>query len=109
MTEREDVQVIGSMIERIADREALIEINRLCIKRIREVDYKLGLVQAATWTVGDRAAWENRQGRRVTGRVFRVNAKTLGIYEDGSNTRWRVAYNLVERLSGVQSARPAEA
>ena len=98
MAEREDVQVIQSMMERIEDREVLLEINRLCIKRIRDIDYKVGLQHAATWNVGDRASWESRGGRRVTGSVFRVNAKTLGIYEDGCNTRWRVAYNLVQRL-----------
>jgi putative ribosome biogenesis GTPase RsgA len=48
--------------------------------------------------VGDIVGFEGRRGQRVSGKVVKVNQKTLVVLDSKTQTRWKVSGTLVSKL-----------
>ena len=60
--------------------------------------------------VGDLLGFRDKHGKEHTGRVVRLNPKsvTLDVQEEGRELKWRVSYTLLYRILDGQASRPTE-
>ena len=54
--------------------------------------------------IGDIVSFESRRGQTVTGKVTKVNPKTIVIQDSKTRTQWRVTSSLVTKLGIGEAA-----
>ena len=79
--------------------EELQEINKDVVRRIRALSKRRGLEEALKYEIGDTVSFRDKRGNLLTGRVERVNPKTLTIMVDGpvGERKWRVGYSFITK------------
>lgn len=72
--------------------EALRELNHYVVGLMRETDRRAGQRALSDFHVGE-TVWffSEKRGRAITGRVVRINPKSVGL--DVNGTRWRVHWS----------------
>lgn len=74
------------------------ELNQV-VEAIKLKRTHLAKSVARSVRVGDVVSFDGRGGQTVTGKVIKVNRKTLVVQDSASHTRWRVTASLVTPLS----------
>lgn len=70
------------------------EINQL-VEAVKLRRTQLARSTARSLMVGDIVSFEGRRGATVTGRVTKINRKTVLVKDSASNTVWRVTASLL--------------
>ena len=73
-----------------ASADELIILNRT----IREVFEQPRRV----FSIGDKVKFTSRQGLIITGKVIKVNSKTVKVLSDNTNVIWNVSASLLEKV-----------
>jgi len=71
------------------------QLNQV-IEAIKFQRNRVARTTARQINVGDRVQFKGRRGATVTGKVTKVNQKTLGVKCDKTGTAWRVTASLVK-------------
>ena len=74
------------------------EINQL-VEAVKLRRTQLARSTARSLMVGDVVSFEGRGGATVTGRVTKINRKTVLVKDSASNTVWRVTASLLTPLA----------
>lgn len=74
------------------------ELNSL-VREIKDRRTLLAKNTARGLRVGDIVSFEPRNDNTVTGRVTKINRKTVIVKDSNSNTNWKVTASLLTRLS----------
>lgn len=74
------------------------ELNSL-VREIKDRRTLLAKNTARGLRVGDIVSFDPRNDNTVTGRVTKINRKTVIVKDSNSNTNWKVTANLLTRLS----------
>lgn len=74
------------------------ELNSL-VREIKDRRTLLAKSTARGLRVGDVVSFDPRNDNTVTGRVTKINRKTVIVKDSNSNTNWKVTANLLTRLS----------
>ena len=74
------------------------EINQV-VEAIKLQRTYLARTTARSLMVGDIVSFEGRGGATVTGRVQKINRKTVLVKDSASNTVWRVTASLLTPLA----------
>ena len=74
------------------------ELNRV-IAAVKLQQTYLARQASRTLMVGDVVSFEERKGATVTGRVLKVNTKTVLVKETGTGIQWKVTASLLTPLS----------
>ena len=74
------------------------ELNQI-IEAVKLQRTYLAKSTARSLMVGDIVSFEGRGGRTVTGRVNKINRKTVLVKDSASNTVWRVTASLLTPMS----------
>ena len=92
------------MIKKIIDDVHKLEFEDLneVIRAVNDRRNFLNSDSLGEFRVGDKVSWISGRGidkREVTGEVYKINTKSLGIIEEGRNWhRWRVSPSLVTKI-----------
>lgn len=92
------------MIKKIIDDVHKLEFEDLneVIRAVNDRRNFLNSDSLGEFRVGDKVSWISGRGidkREVTGEVYKINTKSLGIKEEGRNWhRWRVSPSLVTKI-----------
>lgn len=91
-----DLEEAMAAIELLAgNREALRMINHHVVSLIRDADRMEGTKALSQFRIGDRVWWDSSKGgRRIYGRIIRINPKSVGIDADDGR-RWRVHWSFL--------------
>jgi len=80
-------------------RDELLQLNKAIVKRIRFMDNLRQMEVHLGFEAGQRVEWSDKRGVRRTGRVLRVNTKTISVEEDGDPEGiWRISTVALKRL-----------
>ena len=92
------------MIKKIIDdvhKSEFEDLNEV-IRAVNDRRNFLNSDSLGEFRVGDKVSWISGRGidrREVTGEVYKINTKSLGIKEEGRNWhRWRVSPSLVTKI-----------
>ena len=82
----------------MGNRDGLLELNKYVLQLIRETDRQAGQKALSQFRVGDHVWWTSRKrgGNMVTGRIVRINPKTVGIDGD-DGVQWRVHWSYLNK------------
>lgn len=84
-------------------RKELVMVNRAVLKRVKLMDDLERIKSNAAFFPGDRVSWSDKQGYLHTGRVIRINTKSISIEEDGDPEGiWRVSAKLLTKTGAEQ-------
>ena len=92
------------MIKKIIDDVHKLEFEDLneVIRAVNDRRNFLNSDSLGEFRIGDKVSWVSGKGidkREVTGEVYKINAKSLGIKEEGRNWhRWRVSPSLITKI-----------
>jgi len=78
---------------RSATLEDLRDLNRSVVEAIRALETSVG----GTFLVGDRVKFTAKDGRTITGTVFKINMKTIKVRS--IDTVWAVTPSLLQRVA----------
>ena len=88
------------------NEDQLRELNRHVVDRIRLLHERRAREAALAFDPGDRVAFDTADGYTVSGRVVRINRKTVTIdADDGRN--WRVHPKILRRIVDIPKSPPA--
>lgn len=73
------------------------ELNRV-VKAVKSQRTYIARTMTRKLVTGDVVSFESRDGT-VTGRITKVNPKTVLVKDSNSNTTWKVTASLLQRLS----------
>jgi hypothetical protein len=80
-------------------REELIALNRAIVKRIKMIDEFNRLRASADLYPGDRVSWKDKYGYPHTGRILRINSKTISVEEDNEpELIWRITATALQKI-----------
>ena len=85
-----------SNTERIEDfikdlnEEELIYLNRLIVERLKLISQAKSTFEMAKFNIGELVQFEDNDGNTITGRVIKLNKKTVSILTE-DRQRWNVA------------------
>ena len=97
MEHHQTVKEIEELLNKLTRKE-LVMVNRAVLKRVKLMDDLERLKSNAAFFPGDRVSWSDKQGYLRTGRVIRINTKTISIEEDGDPEGiWRVSAKLLTK------------
>lgn len=97
MEHHHTVKEIEELLNKLTRKE-LVMVNRAVLKRVKLMDDLERLKSNAAFFPGDRVSWSDKQGYLHTGRVIRINTKTISIEEDGyPEGIWRVSAKLLTK------------
>lgn len=92
---RSDVE---SYIWKVNDKQELHDLNKILVQRMRNLEARV----ASTFSVGDRVTWNSRKGFPVTGRITKINLKSIKVKTDenliGVSTNWIVSPSLLRKV-----------
>ena len=74
------------------------EINQV-VEAVKLQRTFIARTTARSLMVGDIVSFEGRRGATVTGRVTKINRKTVLVKDSASNTVWRVTASLLTPLA----------
>ena len=84
-----DTKRIEDFIKCLGEEE-LVYLNRLIVERLKLIDQAKSTSEMAKYGIGERVQFEDSGGTTVTGRIIRLNKKTVSILTD-DRRRWNVA------------------
>jgi hypothetical protein len=97
MEHHHPIKEIEELLNKLTRKE-LVMVNRAVLKRVKLMDDLERLKSNAAFFPGDRVSWSDKQGYLRTGRVIRINTKTISIEEDGDPEGiWRVSAKLLTK------------
>lgn len=73
------------------------ELNSL-VREIKDRRTLLAKTTARGLRVGDTVSFEERKGATITGRVTKVNTKTVVVKQSSTGIQWKVTASLLTRL-----------
>ena len=86
---QDDTKRIEEFIKDLNEAE-LHYLNRLIVERLKLISQAKSTVEMAKFNIGELVEFENRDGQTITGRVIKLNKKTVSILTTG-NHQWNVA------------------
>ena len=86
--------------------EQLRDLNRLIVDRLRLLHERRAREAAGAFSIGDAVEFQSDCGHKVTGRVARINRKSITVA--GSQGSWRVHPKLLRRAQPSPPAPPAQ-
>ena len=86
---------IEEFIKGLSEQE-LRYLNRLIVERLKLISQAKSTKAMARFNLGDLVEFQDNEGNQVTGRIIKLNKKTVSILTDG-NQRWNVAPALLRR------------
>jgi len=86
---------IEEFIKNLKEDE-LIYLNHLIVERIKLIHKARSIEKMKEFNIGDRVYF-NLEGKKVYGRIIRMNRKTISIKTDEGG-RWNVSPALVKRI-----------
>jgi len=86
---QDDTKRIEEFIKDLNEAE-LSYLNRLIVERLKLISQAKSTRAMAKFNLGELVQFESADGDTVTGRVIRLNKKTVSILTSG-NHRWNVA------------------
>ena len=89
--------MINTVLDQVA-RCDRAELNRV-IGAVKLRQTALARSATRTLMVGDVVSFEGRGGKTVTGKVQKVNPKTVVVRDSASATQWKVTASLLTPLS----------
>ena len=99
MSEIDNTEQIIKRHEKFVENLSLPElriVNQMVVERIRIIQKAGTIMYMSKFHIGDRVAWNGRDGSRRTGIIVRLNQKTASInLSDGS--QWNVSPHLLEK------------
>ena len=102
MEHHHQIEEIEDLLNKLT-REELVMVNRAVLKRVKLMDDLVRIKSNAAFFPGDRVSWSDKQGHLHTGRVIRINTKTISIEEDGNPEGiWRVSAKLLKKTGPEQ-------
>ena len=102
MKDHHQIEEIEELLNKLTRKE-LVMVNRAVLKRVKLMDDLERLKSNAAFFPGDRVSWSDKQGYLRTGRVIRINTKTISIEEDGDPEGiWRVSARLLTKTGPEQ-------
>lgn len=87
--ERHDAKRIEEFIKGLGEEE-LLYLNRLIVERLKLISQAKSTVEMARFNIGELVQFESNDGRTLTGRVIKLNKKTVSILTN-ERQRWNVA------------------
>lgn len=84
-----DTNRIEDFIKDLSEEE-LVYLNRLIVERLKLMHQVKSTLEMAKYNIGERVEFENNEGNVLTGRVIKLNKKTVSILTD-DRQRWNVA------------------
>ena len=72
------------------NEEELLYLNRLIVERLKLISQAKSTRAMAKFNIGESVQFEDNDGATVTGRVIKLNKKTVTVLMD-NNHRWNVA------------------
>ncbi len=77
-------------------QEELLYLNRLIVERLKLLSQARSTVAMARFNIGEMVRFDAGDGRTITGRIIRLNKKTISILTH-DHQRWNVAPVFLER------------
>ncbi len=87
--DRSDTKRIEEFIKDLTEPE-LLYLNRLIVERLKLISQAKSTREMAKYNIGELVQFENTDGDTITGRVIKLNKKTVSILTTG-NHQWNVA------------------
>jgi hypothetical protein len=84
-----DTKRIEDFIKDLGEEE-LVYLNRLIVERLKLIHQAKSTFEMAKYNIGERVQFEDNDGNTITGRVIKLNKKTVSILTD-DRQRWNVA------------------
>ena len=88
--------MINTLLDQVA-RCDRAELNRV-IGAVKLRQTALARTATRTLMVGDVVSFEERKGATITGRVTKVNTKTVVVKQSSTGIQWKVTASLLTRL-----------
>lgn len=91
-------RVAARLRQQFRDLEAELgrKITEYAIDGAMPANLSFGTAKSSGWKIGDKVAFDDRQGNEVVGYVKRVNTKSISVQPLGGGTRyWRVGPSLL--------------
>jgi hypothetical protein len=76
------------------NRDELLELNKMLIAQVREVDRQIGRREALRYYPGQKVLFTRRRGTVIPAVVERINPKTVTVTVQNGRG-WRVPYSMV--------------
>ena len=83
-----DLRRIEDFIKSLGEEE-LVYLNRLIVERFKLISQAKSTREMAKYNIGELVEFEDNNGETVTGRVIKLNKKTVSVLTD-SNQKWNV-------------------
>ncbi|MBI4929872.1 MAG: hypothetical protein HY841_03855 [Bacteroidetes bacterium] len=99
MSELDNTNVIIRKFEPVLNGLSFHELtilNKMVVDRIRTIQKAGALVSMSKFNVGDRVAWQGKDGMKRTGIITRLNHKTASV-KTGNEGYWNVSPQLLTR------------
>ncbi len=72
------------------NEEELLYLNRLIVERLKLMSQASSTFEMAKFNIGELVEFEDNNGNTITGRVLKLNKKTVAVLTD-ERQRWNVA------------------
>ena len=95
---RNDSKRIEEFIKDLSEEE-LFYLNRLIVERLKLISQARSTFEMARVNIGELVEFENNDGNTITGRVIKLNKKTVSILTD-EKQRWNVAPVFLRNAEG---------
>ena len=86
---RSDTKRIEDFIKNLTEEE-LFYLNRLIVERLKLMSQAKSTFEMAKFNIGELVQFEDNDGNTITGRVIKLNKKTISILTE-NHQRWNVA------------------
>ena len=87
--DRRDTKRIEEFIKDLGEEE-LLYLNRLIVERLKLISQARSTVAMARFNIGELVKFDTDDGRTITGRIVKLNKKTVSILTT-EHQRWNVA------------------
>ena len=87
-----------AMVKTVVDQISRMDIDELnqAIKAIKLRQTYLARQASRSFKVGDTVSFTGRRNAKVTGRVTKVNQKTVVVMDNNSSTQWKVTASMLQ-------------
>lgn len=86
---RGNTERIEEFIKDLSEEE-LVYLNRLIVERLKLISQAKSTFEMAKFNIGELVQFEDNDGKTISGRVIKLNKKTISILTD-ERQRWNVA------------------
>ena len=101
MEQRKDPLALKRIEETLnsLERAELITLNNMIIQRIKFLDDFSMFAQNSQFYPGQKVSWTDRTGQVRSGKILRINRKTISIRESNDDEGiWKVSASLLTRM-----------